>query len=83
MESVKNCRKIEARLLSVIEAILPRPMVGEDRWFVEYQAVRGPYDPNGKFAVAFGFETQEAAVAGAEQNAEWSLKKFSSYLDAD
>jgi len=24
MESVKNCRKIEARLLSVIEAILPR-----------------------------------------------------------
>ena len=80
MESVKNCRKIEARLLSVIEAILPRPMVGEDRWFVEYQAVRGPYDPNGKFAVvvqAFGFETQEAAVAGAEQNAEWSLKDFS------
>jgi hypothetical protein len=57
----------------------PDPMVEDDRWFVEYQARRGPYDPNGKFAVvvqAFGFETQEAAVAGAEQNAEWSLKDF-------
>lgn len=51
-------------------------MVKDDRWFVEYQVRIGPYDPNGTFAVvvqAFGFVTQEAAIAGAEENAEWSL----------
>jgi len=79
MEPVKDCRKIEARLLSVIEAILPRSN-GRRRSLVRrIPGQKRTLDPNGKFAVvvqAFGFETQEAAVAGAEQNAEWSLKDF-------
>jgi hypothetical protein len=57
----------------------PEPTVEEDRWFVEYQALRGPYDPNGTFTVignAFGFKTKEEAITAAEENAEFDLKNL-------
>jgi hypothetical protein len=59
------------------EQYCPEPTVEERRWFVEYQVIVGPFDPNGNFVIVeqpFGFKTKEEAIAGAEENAKFDLQ---------
>jgi hypothetical protein len=52
----------------------PEPGIEEWRWFTDYQAIRGPYDPNSKFLTigsTAGFKTKEEAIAACEENAQW------------
>jgi hypothetical protein len=57
----------------------PEPGIEEWRWFIDYQALRGPYDPNGIFTTignAFGFKTKQEAIAASEENAEFDKKNL-------
>ena len=75
----KTLGKCEHAYYKLSQRYCPEPAVEEDRWFVEYQPLQGPYDPNGKFLIVeqpFGFKTKEEAIAGAEQNDETTARNL-------
>ena len=49
----------------------PEPAIEEWRWFIDYQAIRGPYDPNGTFTTIGSCKIKEEAIAACEENAQF------------